>query len=316
MGHFGIVGYLMLKLPLIISQLLPAAALAGVLLSFALLNRSGEVLAFQQLGFSRLEIAVPVLIVAIGISMFDFVFSESIVPMTTRKSRYVYTVEIRKREQKAVLADRNIWMRVRDGFLSVDSYDAKRQMLQGITVLHVGPDHKITDIGQIREAEWNGSSWQMSNPKMYQVAADGAVSPAQGSLVRIEATPGDFSIVRQDPEEFSLTELNAYIHNLRRKGLDPGGYLVDRDLKYAMPLSCFIMAALGTALSLDPLPRKLSLGRSFAIGIGLGAAYWLVMGISASFGRSGLLPAGVAAWIPNFLFATLALAGFLRGEQH
>ena len=44
-GGFGLLGleYFSLKIPLIVSQLLPVACLAGVLLGFALLNRSGEV---------------------------------------------------------------------------------------------------------------------------------------------------------------------------------------------------------------------------------------------------------------------------------
>ena len=63
-GGFGLLGleYFALKIPLIVSQLLPVAWLAGVLLGFALLNRTGEVLACQQLGISRFEMAVPVLL--------------------------------------------------------------------------------------------------------------------------------------------------------------------------------------------------------------------------------------------------------------
>ena len=62
-GGLGLLGleYFALKVPLIVSQILPVACLAGVLLGFAILNRSGEVLACQQLGISRLEMAIPVL---------------------------------------------------------------------------------------------------------------------------------------------------------------------------------------------------------------------------------------------------------------
>ena len=118
-----------------------------------------------------------------------------------------------------------------------------------------------------------------------------------------------------DPEEFSLWELDHYIHDLRNKGLDPGGYIVDRDLKYAMPLSCLIMVALGMALSLDPMPRSLSLGRSFGLAIGIGFGYWLAFGLTSSLGRSGIIPAAAAAWTPNAIFAALALSIFLFGEE-
>src|SRR5487761_626285 len=84
-GGLGMLGlaYFALKLPLIVTQLLPIACLTGVLLGFALLNRTGEVLACQQLGISRLEMAAPVLVVAAAVSMFNFVLNETLVPLVT-----------------------------------------------------------------------------------------------------------------------------------------------------------------------------------------------------------------------------------------
>src|ERR1700747_2697469 len=134
-GGFGLLGleYFALKLPLIVSQLLPVASLAGVLLGFALLNRSGEVLACQQLGISRVEMTVPVLVVAVLISGFDFLISETVVPAATREAKYIYSVDLKKRSLKAVFANRRIWVRVRDGFISVESYDKARGELAGVT---------------------------------------------------------------------------------------------------------------------------------------------------------------------------------------
>ena len=103
---------------------------------------------------------------------------------------------------------------------------------------------------------------------------------------------------------------------LRREGLDPGGYVVDRDLKYAMPLSCLVMVALAMVLSLDPLPRNMSLGRSFGLAIAIGFGYWLALGLTSSLGRSATFPAWVAAWLPNITFATIGASIFLLGEEH
>jgi lipopolysaccharide export LptBFGC system permease protein LptF len=75
------------------------------------------------------------------------------------------------------------------------------------------------------------------------------------------------------------------------------------------------MVALGVVLSLDPLPRRLSLGRSFGLAIAIGFGYWLSLGITSSLGHSGLLAAWLAAWTPNMLFAVIALSLFLVGEE-
>ena len=39
------------------------------------------------------------------------------------------------------------------------------------------------------------------------------------------------------------------------------------------------------------------------------------LGITSALGRSGLLPAAVAAWVPNFMFSMIAISIFLFGEE-
>ena len=162
-GGFGLLGleYFSLKIPLIVSQLLPVACLAGVLLGFALLNRSGEVLACQQLGISRLEMTIPVLMVALMISMFDFALSETVVPFATRQARYLYEVELKKRELKGVFDNQRIWVRVRNGFLSADRLrqgPSEQTLRGGITLyadwlrLRFARHRPRTN----REMEWQG----------------------------------------------------------------------------------------------------------------------------------------------------------------
>ena len=316
-GGFNSVGleYFLLKVPLIVSQLLPIACLAGALLGLALLNRTGEILALQGLGISRLELAAPIVVVAALISVGNFVLAETIVPLTTRQAAYLYSVELKKRNPAGVFAAGGIWIRMRDGFLSVDSYDPRQLKLVGVTIFHLSPDRTLRDIDVAESATWDGKDWRVSAPKLMHVGQSGSVSVASEEDLHLDVKPSDFSQLRQNPEEFNLAELNRYIRGLRRKGLDPGGYVVDRDLKYAMPVACLIMVVLAVSLSLDPIPRRVSLSRTFGAGIGLGFAYWLTLGFTASFGRSGLIPAWVAAWLPNATFTALAASLFLFGEE-
>jgi lipopolysaccharide export system permease protein len=316
-GGFGLIGleYFALKIPLIVSQLLPVASLAGVLLGFALLNRTGEVLACQQLGISRLEMAAPVLLLAAAVSIFDFALSETVVPTATRAAKHLYQIELQHRKIYGIFFNRRIWVRVPDGFLSADYYDGHKKMLHGVTLYRVGRDYALSQVEHAAGAQWNGHQWRPVELSAFKLMSGGKVAATNPGPFRIDTNPADFNLLRMDPDEFSLWQLDAYIRDLRRKGLDPGGYYVDRDLKYAMPLACLIMAALGLALSLDPLPRSLSVGRSFTLAIGIGFAYWLMFGLTSSLGRSGMLPAWLAAWIPNLTFTILAASLFLFGEE-
>ncbi|HZY58261.1 MAG TPA: LPS export ABC transporter permease LptG [Candidatus Binataceae bacterium] len=309
--------YFALRVPLVVSQLLPIACLTGVLLAFSLLNRSGELLAFQGLGISRLELAAPVLVISLMVSLLDFGLSETVVPVATRQARYLYDVEIKHGVLEGVFAFHRLWLRPRDGFLTVERYDGRNPpQLFGVTFFQMGPDQRLIEVHEADSAAWDGKQWRLTNVRRYQIDDRGQVTTVNEPSFQIGFKPADFILVRQDPEEFSLSELNHYIHSLRRKGLAPGGYLVDRDLKYATPLACLIMAALGIALSINPLPRQLSLGRSFGLGTVIGFGYWVALGFTSSFGHSELIPAWLAAWLPNAVFAILAVSIFLFGEEY
>jgi len=186
-GGLGLLGleYFALKLPLIISQVLPVACLAGVLLGFALLNRSGEVLACQQLGISRLEMAVPVLLVAVLISGFDFLISETVVPAATREAKYIYSVELKKRSQKAVFANRRIWVRVRDGFVSADRYDKADEQLKGITHYQLSDDFGLKALVHAGSAKWNGHEWVETGLNSFDVAEGGAVTKTDATRLEL-----------------------------------------------------------------------------------------------------------------------------------
>jgi lipopolysaccharide export system permease protein len=313
------VEYFALKLPLITAQMMPVACLAAGLLSFSMLNRTGEVLAFQTLGISRLAMVAPLIVLGAVISLADFGLAETIVPQALRRANYVYMVQIKKWHLIGLFANRKLWIRTLRGFMSADHYDQSSKVLEGITLYHIDPAFKLTDVQFVKRAVWTGRDWRLENVTEMRLKADGSAAYSTVkepfTQVSIGAKPADLNLLRRDPEEFSLSEINRYIHDLQRKGIDPGGYLVDRDLKFAIPVACIIMVALALGLGLDPAPRAVSLGRSFVLGVTIGFSYWLVLGFTASFARGGIIPAWLGAWTPNLIFITIALSLFLFGEE-
>jgi lipopolysaccharide export system permease protein len=305
--------YLLMKVPLMLAQLMPVACLAGVLLGLGMLNRNGELLALQGLGISRIGIALPLLLVAALISAVAFGLNETVVPAATRRSKYLLDGEILKHPRFVYTAEN--WLRTRNSFVAVKSYDAAHKRLVGVRIFELGPAYNLHAIYSADAAQWNGKEWTFSGLKMLNVNDHGGVSAAAPRDFHLDARPGDFSFAILSPEEFSLSELDAYIQKLRRNGLDPGSYLVDRDVKYALPLSSLVMMFCGLVLSLDPVPRASKAGRGFILGLMIGLSYWVILGFTISFGRSGLLAPWVAAWLPNILFTLLAGALFLAGEE-
>jgi lipopolysaccharide export system permease protein len=305
--------YLVLKLPLMIAQLMPVACLAGVLLGLEMLNRNSELLALQGLGISRVGIALPLLLVAALLSLAAFGLNEAVVPAATRRSKFLLNNVIQKQPQFMYGAQN--WLRTRDCFVGVRRYDPLHKRLLGIRIFQIGPQYDLHAIYSADVADWNGKHWTFTGLKVLKVNHQGALAAAATREFHLDAKPGDFSFAVLEPEELSLSELDDYIDKLRRNGLDPGVYLVDRDIKYAQPLSCLVMMLCGLALSIDPVPRASSAGRGFILGFGIGVIYWVMLGFTISFGRSGVMAPWLAAWLPNFLFSLLGVGIFLHGEE-
>jgi lipopolysaccharide export system permease protein len=269
-----------LKLPLMTAQLTPIACLTGVLLGLAMLNRSGELLALQGLGISRLGIALPLLMISALLSLVTFGLNEMVVPAATRRSKYLLNAVIQHQPQSNYSAQN--WLRTGDSFVGVKSYDAACKRLVGIRIYQIGPQYVLHAIYSADRADWNGKDWTFSGLKVLNLKHPGSLAAATTRDFHLDTKPADFSFAILSPEEFSLSELDDYIAKLRRNGLDPGSYLVDRDVKYALPLSCLVMMFCGLALSLDPVPRASSAGRGFILGLGLGLSYWITLNFTIS----------------------------------
>jgi lipopolysaccharide export system permease protein len=307
------VEYLVLRVPYIVTKLLPVSLLAGVMFGFAMLNRSREIVAMQALGISRLQIAMPLVLIAVVATGFDFVVSETVVPLTNRCAEEVLAARIRKKEHVSSSMGET-WIRTRDAFVVAEDYDSSRKQMSDVTIFRFDKSEQLRAITQVSSARWFGQRWHFEKIRSFGVGESDTASVDDDT--RLDLSPDDLETpITVNPDDFSLAELSGFIHALQRVGLNPQRYLANRDLKYAMPVSCLILAAIGFALSLDPLPRHGGFARSIGYALAAGFGYWLVLGFTMSFGKSGVLPPWPAAWLPNLVFGSIAVSMFLMGEE-
>src|SRR6478752_7116472 len=83
-GQAEVWRYTALRLPILVSQNLPRAALLGTLIAFVGLNQNSEVVAMKAAGLSAHQILAPLVVASIGISAALFAFNEGVVVNSTR----------------------------------------------------------------------------------------------------------------------------------------------------------------------------------------------------------------------------------------
>ncbi len=307
--------YFLFKVPLMVTQIMPPAVLAAMLLSLGMLSRRNEVIAFRASGISLGQTAFPLLLLAGLLSLATLAWNEVVVPYCTRAYQYVNNVEIRKREQRGVLSQREIWYHGTDGFYNIDEIDPRHGLLVGLTIYRTDPDFELRSIVEVDSARWTDHGWVTSGASEHSVSADGQITTQQlaPEQLVIHETMSDFLEVHREPEELSYLELRQRIRDLSHKGIDASSYLVDLNMKLAVPFTALVLACVAVPLAAR-VQRHPSLAAIVGIGLGLGFAYWVVLALTNALGESGVLPPLISAWAANGIFLLLASALFLSAE--
>jgi lipopolysaccharide export system permease protein len=307
--------YFAFKIPLIVTQTLPAAAMAAMLLSLGILSRHNEITVLRASGISLFQTALPLLALAIVISIGTLLWNETVVPYCARQYQYVNVVEIRKRPQRGILNEREVWYHGAAGFYNIAHIDPRRDTLFGLTIYRTDTSFSLRSIVEVATARWTGSAWLLSGAMERTTDRDGEVvtRPVDPADLPIQETLNDFLEVRREPEELSYLALREHVHELTRKGIDSSSYLVDLNLKLAVPFATLVLAGIAIPLA-GRVQRHPSLPVIVLAGFGIGFAYWVVLALANSLGQSGVLPPLAAAWAANTICALVGGALFLTSE--
>lgn len=302
------------RIPLVITQSTPFAVLVGGLMGLGLLARQNEFVALRACGISIWQIATPLLVVAVFISLAIFAWNETVVPYAARRWQTIKYEEIKKKGPATVFTGKDVWFHGRAGFYSIDRIAPIRKALFGLTVYQLGNDFRPTRLIAVDSAAWDGSTWQFTGAHTREFKADGPHdTPDVPPGFTLPESIDEFSAVSVDPEELSYTELRRQIKDLRRKGVDASESYVDLHLKLALPAASFLMMLVAVPLTATGT-RVTSLAASIGRGIVVGFAYFVVVAFARALGQGDALPPVVAAWLANGLFAVIG-AYYLLGAD-
>jgi lipopolysaccharide export system permease protein len=308
------VRYFLFKIPLMLTQITPAAVISSVLLTFGILSRRNEIVAFRASGISLGQTAIPIIAVSLLISIGALIWNETVVPYSSREFQYVNNIEIRKRELRGILSDREIWYHGAAGFYNIDYVDRARKTVYGLTIYNLDDTFDLRSVIEVRRARWTNGRWRTSGA-VEHFMNDGKFStvPLPTDALEIPETLDDFLEVQRKPEELSFSVLRRRIIELTRKGIDASHYLVDLHLKLALPFASMVLALVAIPIG-GRLQRHPSIATIIGLGMAVGFGYWVILGFANSLGQTGAVPPVAAAWSANTVYTLLAAALFLYSD--
>ena len=303
--------YLFNLTPSMIYLITPLSVLIAVLVVFGGLNRTNELTAMKATGISLYRIIVPILVIALVLSLFLFLFDEMYLPAANRKQEALHNVIKGKPAQTYLRPDRK-WMfgmqqPGKPGHIFYYEYfDPDNDRFANITVFEFDPatfslSRRIFAAG----AHWDPQIHRWIFEHGWQRSFEGdTVTNYQtfevSTFPEIVEPPQYFKKETRPSQEMSFDELQQYIRDLRQSGLDTMRLRVQLNRKLAYPLITLVMAVLA-------IPFALSMGKrgslaGIAIAIGMAIAYMFVDGMFEAMGNVNMLPAFLAAWSPDVLF--------------
>jgi len=308
--------YFLLRIPFVLSQVTPFAVLVGSLVSLGLLARQNEFVALRACGVSVWQLAVPLFVAAIVITLTTLAWNETVVPTTARRARTIESVEIRKRAAATVFTGRDVWFHGAAGFYNIDKVSLRLQTLYGVTIYQVGSDFQPARIIEIDEARWMGSRWRFAGHQRTRIfAPEGARErPGLPRGFTLPETLADFGAVEIEPEALGYGMLRRQIKDLKRKGVNTDDSLVDLHLKLALPAASIIMMLIAVPLATAGT-RLTSFAASVGLGFVVGFAYFVVVAFAHAIGKDSSLPPMLAAWSANGLFACIGTYFLLGADE-
>ena len=299
----AIARFFLFKIPLVLTQVMPAAVLVGALVGLGLLARQNEFVALRACGVSVWQVAAPLIAVTVGLSILVFVWNETVVPYSARRYHAIENIEIKKRRTAGVFAGREVWYHGRAGFYNIDRVSLHRQTLYGITVYQLARDFRPKRVIEIKSAEWRDGQWiPEGDVRMVRFGPDGVRGEVARANFTLPETLEDFGAVSVEPEELSYAMLRRQIKDLRRKGVDTSESWVDLHLKIALPAASIMMMLLAVPLTTAGT-RVTSFAASIGLGFAVGFSYFVLLAFARTLGLSGALPPAIAAWAANGIFA-------------
>lgn len=112
----------------------------------------------------------------------------------------------------------------------------------------------------------------------------------------------------------TLPQLGEFIGKQKMRGApNVNTFEVEYHKRFAMPFAAFILTVIGVSLSSQK--RKGGMGISLGIGLALSFAYIMFQTVSATLSTNAGMPAALAAWIPNAVFAVIAFILYKRTPE-
>ncbi len=285
----------------------PLFVFIAVIFFTAKLAENSEIIAMFSTGMSFKRMMRPYMISAAIISILTFYLGAYIIP---RGNVTRLDFEDRYKRKKKVEYVRNVQLEVDDGVIAyIERYENYNKTGYRFSL------DKFEDKKLVSHLTASSITYDTTSVHKWTIK-DYMIRELEGMKEKITTGTELDSIIKMDPQDFLIMkgqqqtmtnpELSDYISKQKKRGFaNIKEFEIEYHQRIAMSFAAFILTAIGVSLS----SRKVKGGMGLYLGIGLALSfsYILFQKLSSTFAVNGNMPPIIAVWIPNILYAFIAI---------
>lgn len=303
LGAETILYYFFVKIPLIISQLLPAIFLLAMVIQLGVLSRSRELLALRAGGVSFAKFIRFFVLYALIWSCGQLIFSQFIGVFGEHEANRIWKEDVRKK-QLDELTIKKLWFRDGPFIVLADTAYPGKSRATGITVYEFALDNdELIRILTAKKALIDDNGWGLLDVQELDTRTFVSVNRLSQFLsVRQNLKAYAAVELKGDKAQLPLFELSAVIAKLEESGSNVEILKTAWHGRWSYAFSIVVMALL--ALSLTTFTENVYANIGMALML-IFIQYGVhVVGVTA--GEKGVLPPVFAAWLGDILLGSTA----------
>ena len=308
-----IVDYYMNFIPYFANLFSPLFTFIAVIFFTSKLADRSEIIAMLSSGMSFRRLMLPYALSAAIIAAVTFVLNAYIIPPANKTRIDFQNKYIRNKKVDYV---RNAQLEIEPGVIAYfDSYDARSNMGYRFSLEHFEEKKLVSrltakSIKYDSLYQWTVIDYMIRDFEgMREHITNGSRKDTTLTIV-----PSDFLISVNDCETMTTPELATYIERQKQRGVaNIIGFEIEYHRRFANTAAAFILTLIGVSLS----SRKVKGGMGFNIAMGLllSFSYILFDMVSSTFAISGATSPQIAVWIPNILYAFIAIGLYFKAPK-
>ena len=294
--------YSLLRLPILVTFLLPFSVLIAALLTFGRLHRYSELVAIQALGIPFWKILSMLLPSMLVLVFLHFLINDQLTPPATRT-----LVEWEEKVTTRKPNDIALWLRDGKDLISIGRIEDHGKRLEDVVIFHRDEGGNLLRQATAQRASFDGDGWwlhDIDDLRIRPIAEHGA-SLVERQHWPTELHPDVVSDLAAAPNALSIIKLRHLLSQQDIISRPLHVYQTWLHKSFAVPIASLFMVILATA-SVRGLQRQGGTIVNALIGFGGAFLYFVTDGMLLAFGEAGSIYPVLAAWLPLLLLAIAA----------